>query len=103
MHDRTALAEAEVECDMHSSPSVYVRYRLTSPPEAIDVRLAGKRVSTIIWTTTPWTLPDSLAVAFHPDFEYIALEQDREGYIVAQARAAATKGACGRERAPESA
>ena len=101
MHDRTALAEAEVEYDMHTSPSVYVRYRLTSPPEAIDVRLAGKQVSTIIWTTTPWTLPASLAVAFHPDFEYVALEQDGEVYIVAEALAAATKTACGLERAHE--
>jgi isoleucyl-tRNA synthetase len=101
MHDRTALAEAEVEYDMHTSPSVYVRYRLTSPPDAIDARLAGKQVSTIIWTTTPWTLPASLAVAFHPDFEYVALEQDGEVYIVAEALAAATKAACGLERAQE--
>ena len=101
MHDRTALAEAEVEYDMHTSPSIYVRYRLTSPPEAIDVRLEGKRVSTIIWTTTPWTLPASLAVAFHPDFEYVALEQDGEVYIVAEALAAATRVACGLESAHE--
>jgi len=101
MHDRTALAEAEVEYDMHTSPSVYVRYRLTSPPEAIDVRLAAQQVSTIIWTTTPWTLPASLAVAFHPDFEYVALEQDGEVYIVAEALATATKAACGLERAHE--
>ena len=101
MHDRTALAEAEIEYEMHTSPSVYVRYRLTSPPEAIDLRLAGKRVSTIIWTTTPWTLPASLAVAFHPDFEYVALEQDGEVYIVAEALAAATRAACGLESAHE--
>jgi len=101
MHDRTALAEAEVEYDMHTSPSVYVRYRLTSPPEAIDVRLAAQQVSTIIWTTTPWTLPASLAVAFHPDFKYVALEQDGEVYIVAEALATATKAACGLERAHE--
>jgi len=101
MHDRTALAEAEIEYEMHTSPSVYVRYRLTSPPEAIDVRLAGKRVSTIIWTTTPWTLPASLAVAFHPDFEYVALEQQGEVYIVAEALAAATRAACGLEQARE--
>jgi isoleucyl-tRNA synthetase len=101
MHDRTALAEAEVEYDMHTSPSVYVRYRLTSPPEAIDARLAGKQVSTIIWTTTPWTLPASLAVAFHPDFEYVALEQDGQVYIVAEALASATKAACGLDRAHE--
>ena len=101
MHDRTALAEAEIDYDMHTSPSVYVRYRLTSPPEAIDARLRGKQVSTIIWTTTPWTLPASLAVAFHPDFEYVALEQDGEVYIVAEALAAATRAACGLERAHE--
>ncbi len=101
MHDRTALAEAEIEYDMHTSPSIYVRYRLTSPAEAIDVRLAGKQVSTIIWTTTPWTLPASLAVAFHPDFEYVALEQDGEVYIVAEALAAATRAACRLEDARE--
>jgi isoleucyl-tRNA synthetase len=101
MHDRTALAEAEIEYEMHTSPSVYVRYRLTSPAEAIDLRLGGKRVSTIIWTTTPWTLPASLAVAFHPDFEYVALEQDGEVYIVAEALAAATRAACGLESAHE--
>jgi isoleucyl-tRNA synthetase len=101
MHDRTALAEAEVEYDMHTSPSVYVRYRLTSPAEAIDSRLAGKQISTIIWTTTPWTLPASLAVAFHPDFEYVALEQDGQVYVVAEALAGATKAACGLERAHE--
>jgi isoleucyl-tRNA synthetase len=101
MHDRTALAEAEIEYEMHTSPSVYVRYRLTSPAEAIDPRLGGKRVSTIIWTTTPWTLPASLAVAFHPDFEYVALEQDGEVYIVAEALAAATRAACGLGSAQE--
>jgi isoleucyl-tRNA synthetase len=101
IHDRTALAEAEVEYDTHTSPSIYVRYRLTSAPEAIDVRLSGKQVSTIIWTTTPWTLPASLAVAFHPQFEYVALEQDGSVYIVAEALAAATRAACGLERALE--
>ncbi len=101
MHDRTALAEAEIEYEMHTSPSVYVRYRLTSAPEAIDARLAGKRVSTIIWTTTPWTLPASLAVAFHPDFEYVALEQAGEVYLVAEALADATRTACSLENAQE--
>jgi isoleucyl-tRNA synthetase len=101
MHDRTALAEAEVEYEMHTSPSVYVRYRLTSPPEDIDSRLAAKDVWTIIWTTTPWTLPASLAVAFHPDFEYVALEREGQVYIVAEALAAATRAACGLEAAVE--
>src|SRR4051794_2471231 len=87
IHDHTALAEAEVEYANHTSPSVYVRYRLTSDPSAIDASLAGRDVSTIIWTTTPWTLPASLAVAFHPDFEYVALasgeDKDAPVYIVA--------------------
>jgi isoleucyl-tRNA synthetase len=74
IHDRTALAEAEVEYEMHTSSSVYVRYNLTSDPAAIHPNLAGRNVSTIIWTTTPWTLPASMAVAFHPDFDYVALQ-----------------------------
>jgi isoleucyl-tRNA synthetase len=73
INDRTALAEAEVEYENHTSPSVYVRYKLTSDPASIDPALAGREVYTIIWTTTPWTLPASLAVAFHPDFDYVAI------------------------------
>jgi isoleucyl-tRNA synthetase len=94
IHDRTALAEAEVEYAMHTSPSIYVRYRLTSDAAAIDPALKGKQVSTIIWTTTPWTLPASMAVAFHPDFEYVALETGDEVYIVAAELAAATVAEC---------
>lgn len=84
-HDHTALAEAEVEYEMHTSPSVYVRYKLTSAPEKIDPRLRGKNVWTIIWTTTPWTLPASMAVAFNPEIQYVALEDGDEVYIVAEA------------------
>ncbi len=95
IHDRTALAEAEVEYENHTSPSVYVRYRLTSDPAAIHPALAGKQVSTIIWTTTPWTLPASLAVAFHPDFDYVALvAEDGAVYIVAAELAASVAAAC---------
>src|ERR1700678_4144111 len=74
INDRTALAEAEVEYENHTSPSVYVRYKLTSDPAAINPALTGREVYTIIWTTTPWTLPASLAIAFHPDFEYVAIQ-----------------------------
>ncbi|MGA3031867.1 MAG: isoleucine--tRNA ligase, partial [Terracidiphilus sp.] len=98
IHDRTALAEAEVEYANHTSPSIYVQYRLTSDPAAIHASLAGREVSTIIWTTTPWTLPASLAVAFHPDFDYVALEaQDDWGgplYIVAAELAGQVAAAC---------
>jgi isoleucyl-tRNA synthetase len=98
IHDRTALAEAEVEYENHTSPSIYVRYRLTSDPAAIAPALAGRDVSTIIWTTTPWTLPASMAVAFHPDFEYVAIEDEGDPkapvYIVAAELAGQVAAAC---------
>jgi isoleucyl-tRNA synthetase len=94
IHDQTALAEAEIEYGNHTSPSVWVKYVLTSDPAKIDPALAGKKVSTIIWTTTPWTLPASLAVAFHPDLEYVALEYNGELFIVADALAKATIESC---------
>jgi isoleucyl-tRNA synthetase len=100
INDCTTLAEAEVEYANHTSPSIYVRYRLTSDPAAIAPALAGRHVSTIIWTTTPWTLPASLAVAFHPDFDYVALQveagqvSEGEVYIVAAALAEQVAAAC---------
>ncbi|HUO24819.1 MAG TPA: isoleucine--tRNA ligase [Candidatus Aquilonibacter sp.] len=83
MHDETALAEAEVEYENHTSSTVWVKYALLDDPARIDPALAGKKVSTIIWTTTPWTLPASMAVAFHPDEEYVALQSGGGVYIVA--------------------
>jgi isoleucyl-tRNA synthetase len=102
VHDRTALAEAEIEYEMHTSPSIYVRYALTSDPAAIDSSLTGLPVYTIIWTTTPWTLPASLAVAFNPELDYVALKNtDGNVYIVAEALAEPTRQACGLTEAKE--
>ncbi|MGB0007416.1 MAG: isoleucine--tRNA ligase [Candidatus Sulfotelmatobacter sp.] len=95
MHDETALAEAEVEYENHTSPTVYVKYALLDDPSQIDPALAGKKVSTIIWTTTPWTLPASMAVAFHPDEEYVGLESGGEVYIVAAKLAKDVAEKCG--------
>src|SRR4051794_38412246 len=100
IHDKTALAEAEVEYENHTSPSIWVKYRLTSDPAQVDPALAGKTVNTIIWTTTPWTLPASMAVAYHPDEEYVALaaaegSRDNEVYIVAERLAQVTAEKCG--------
>ena len=110
MHDRTALAEAEVEYETHTSPAVYVRYRMQSDPRTIEIQdpqppesspLAdarithGKPIFTIIWTTTPWTLPASMAVAFHPSEEYVALEATDAIYIVAEKLAKDVAVKCG--------
>ena len=83
IHDQTALAEAEVEYEQHTSPSVYVKFPLQSDPAAIDPALAGRTVFVLIWTTTPWTLPANLGVAVHPDFEYSAFEHGDQVYVVA--------------------
>ena len=95
MHDETALAEAEVEYENHTSPTIWVKYKLLDDPAKIDPALAGKNVSTIIYTTTPWTLPASMAVAFHPDEEYVALESGSDVYIVASKLANDVAEKCG--------
>lgn len=79
----TALAEAEVEYWDHTSPSVYVKFPVTHGMETLDPALAQRKVSVLIWTTTPWTLPANLAICFHPDFEYSLVEVGDEVYIVA--------------------
>src|SRR3954466_4468412 len=105
--DKTALAEAEVEYEDHTSPSIWVKYRMQSDPRTLDAKVAaqriweGKAVNTIIWTTTPWPLPASMAVAFHPDEEYVALESGEEIYIVAEKLAKATAETCGLANAKE--
>jgi isoleucyl-tRNA synthetase len=88
IHCRTALAEAEVEYEDHSSPSIYVEFPL-DPASAGDLAarvpaLKGRGVSVLIWTTTPWTIPSNLAVAFHPEFDYAAYEVDGRAVIVAE-------------------
>jgi isoleucyl-tRNA synthetase len=84
---RTALAEAEVEYIDRVDPSIYVKF----PVRGLEARvpqLAGRDVSLVIWTTTPWTLPANLAVALHPSLVYVALDVDGDTLIVAEGRQA---------------
>src|SRR4051794_31253791 len=81
--DRTALAEAEVEYADHSSPSIWVRFAMTSDPAAVDPALAGRTVYAVIWTTTPWTIPANMAIAYNPKFEYTAVDVAGSVYIIA--------------------
>src|SRR6266513_227244 len=69
--DSTALAEAEVEYEDHTSPSIWVKFAV-EPGENAEKLGAG--VSAVIWTTTPWTLPHNRALAFHPDYDYVVVE-----------------------------
>jgi isoleucyl-tRNA synthetase len=91
IHCRTALAEAEVEYSEHSSPSIYVEFPL-APGSAEELgrripELAERNVSVLIWTTTPWTIPSNLAIAFHPELDYAAFEVDGRAVILAEALA----------------
>ncbi len=79
--DETALAEAEVEYADHESPSVYVRFDLPDAGKALS-SLNGKKVAITIWTTTPWTLVANLAVALHPEFDYVAVDVGSNSVLV---------------------
>jgi isoleucyl-tRNA synthetase len=104
-HCRTALAEAEVEYEPHTSPSIYVEFPMTDESwtelrrRVPELAKAGAKTpalpgegragasapaSVLIWTTTPWTIPSNLAVAFHPDFQYGVYDVDGKAVIVAK-------------------
>ena len=80
IHCRTALADAEVEYEPHVSPSIHVEFPLAAESAAdFAARFpaaAGAAASVLIWTTTPWTIPANLAIAFHPELAYAAYALD---------------------------
>jgi len=78
----TALAEAEVEYEEHTSPSIFVKFPMISDLSKSYPSLKGKQVSVVIWTTTPWTLPANLAIALHPDLEYVAAETENGEVLI---------------------
>jgi len=72
--DATALAEAEVEYEDHTSPSIWVRFPLVASESARKLSLLPDlNASAVIWTTTPWTIPHNRALAFHPELEYVCV------------------------------
>ena len=80
----TALAEAEVEYADHTSPSIFVKFRIKDDIADAIPALAGKETYVVIWTTTPWTIPANLAIAMHPEFDYVALQTEQGILIVAE-------------------
>ncbi|MDR1777108.1 MAG: isoleucine--tRNA ligase [Desulfovibrio sp.] len=87
---RTALAEAEVEYHDHASPSVYVVFPLRDKKATEIFPLADPRkTGIVIWTTTPWTLPDNMAVCLHPEFDYVLVQAGDGQYLLAEERLAA--------------
>ncbi|HET9491532.1 MAG TPA: isoleucine--tRNA ligase [Methylomirabilota bacterium] len=84
MYCKTALAQAEVEYEEQRTPSVYVKFALVSALPGVS---GPGQASLVIWTTTPWTLPANLAIAVHPDEEYVVLAVGGETLVVAAKRA----------------
>ncbi|MBW2619351.1 MAG: isoleucine--tRNA ligase, partial [Deltaproteobacteria bacterium] len=85
---RTALAEAEVEYHLHTSPSIFVRFPLLDSITDIFPQAKGLTAAAVIWTTTPWTIPSNLAIALNPDLDYVVASVKRAGgqeaWIVAE-------------------
>ncbi len=82
---QTALAEAEVEYKEQTSQSIYVSFPFTdSRLEEKFPQLKGKNVYIPIWTTTPWTIPSNLAIALHPDFTYVLVQDGECVYLLAE-------------------
>src|SRR6058998_2066321 len=100
--DETALAEAEVEYEEHTSPSIYVKFPLENSPQVLASRAVlgvnfppdVTRVSIVIWTTTPWTLPANQAVCLHPDFDYAFVQVGAEVLVIAEKLVDAVAKAC---------
>ncbi|TLY38446.1 MAG: isoleucine--tRNA ligase [Nitrospirae bacterium] len=98
--DETALAEAEVEYEDHTSPSIYVKFALEGSPkelakQGIVVPPDVQQISIVIWTTTPWTLPANQAIAVHPDFDYVFVKVGDEAFVIAEQLVEAVAKACG--------
>ncbi|MGH1485097.1 MAG: isoleucine--tRNA ligase [Cellvibrionaceae bacterium] len=84
----SALAEAEVEYQDKTSFSIDVRYSVVDESDLLKriPDLSGEgSVSVVIWTTTPWTLPASLAVSVNPELEYVVVQAGSERFVVADA------------------
>jgi len=76
----TALAEAEVEYEDHTSPSVFVKFKVK------EDRGWLKDGYLVIWTTTPWTLIANVAVSVHPEFDYSYIKTSKGNLIIANVR-----------------
>jgi len=79
---KTALAEAEVEYEQHTSPSIFVKFPMISDLASLYPALVGKAVSVIIWTTTPWTIPANLAIALNPQIDYVAVDTGNDQVFI---------------------
>ena len=90
----TALAEAEVEYEDHTSPSIYVKFAVKDSQGLFPVDPV-RGTFFVIWTTTPWTLPANQAIAVHPKFMYRLVKTPKGELIINQELIPSVMKACG--------
>jgi len=100
IHDNTALAEAEVEYEDHTSPSIWVTFKVVGGGKGQAAKIGGD-VSAVIWTTTPWTIPHNRGLAFHPDYEYVVIATEKGKLLLAADRVAGFQADCDIKQAEE--
>lgn len=86
---QSSLAEAEVEYQDKTSPSIDVKFTAVDQ-QAMETAFAmdnagSGEISVVIWTTTPWTLPANYGVAFHPELDYALVQAGTQRLVLAQA------------------
>lgn len=84
---QTAEAAAEIEYKDVNSPSVYVAYQMDDEVKERFPVLKGRDVNVVVWTTTPWTLPASRAVALNGTLDYTFFEVGSKVYLIADGMA----------------
>ncbi|MGH7739178.1 MAG: isoleucine--tRNA ligase [bacterium] len=94
---RTALAEAEVEYADHESLAVTVAFPALELPAGVLPKTLKDKLSFLIWTTTPWTLPANEGISVHPDFDYVSVKVGESYYLTAKSLLESVAGLCGWE------
>ena len=84
-HDETALAEAEIEYQEDPCTTAFVKFQMNDDQGKLG-QYDKSKLFFVIWTTTIWTLPGNLAIALHPDEEYVLVKAENgETYVMARA------------------
>ncbi len=80
----SSLAEAEVEYEDKTSTSIDVQYAVIDVATVADKFNVSNidSIDAVIWTTTPWTIPASMAVSLHPDFDYVLVKTEKGNLIL---------------------
>ena len=96
----TALAEAEIEYKDHTSIAIWVKFAVPAAEAAKFGLPTDKPLFVVIWTTTPWTIPANLAIALHPDVDYVVADTGVERIVVAEALLGSVSASAKIEAAP---